>query len=56
MRVSIEQLKFGMFMFGVGVEIGEIREVFSGDGMRKGWMQFVEGNDSSINILDVEFR
>ena len=54
--VSLEQLKFGMFLFGVGVGIGEIREVFSGDGMRKGWMQFVEGNDSSINILDVEFR
>ena len=55
MTVSSEQLKFGMFMFGVGVGIGEIREVSSGNGTRKGCVQFVEGDASSISILDAEF-
>ena len=36
--VSSEQLKFGMFMFGVGVGIDEIEEMSSGDGMRKAWV------------------
>ena len=53
--VRLEQLKFGMFLFGVGVGFGEIREVSRGDGMRKGCVQFLEGDDSSIGILDAEF-
>ena len=52
MTISLEQLKFGMFLFGVGVGFDETREVTRGDGTRKGWVQFVEGDDSSINIHD----
>ena len=56
MTVIGEQLKFGMFMFGVRVGIVEIWEVSSSDGMRKGRVKFVEGDDSSLDIVDAELR
>ena len=37
---SLEQLTFGMFLFGVGVGFVEMREVSRDDGMRKRWVQF----------------
>ena len=54
--VSVKQLKFDMFLFGVGVGFGETREVTKGDGVRKGWVQFVEGDNSRFDIVDAAFR
>ena len=42
--VGAKQLKFDVFLFGVRVGFGEIREVTRDDGVSEGWVQFVEGH------------
>ena len=53
--VGNKQLKFGVFLFGVRVGFGEIREVTRDDGVSEGWVQFVEGNDARFDIGDTTF-